>query len=73
MTQNLSSIADVTSDLGSRMRATLDNRKSQLEIDRALRLERVQQKVDDLKSRGLLKKQRCIITTTADFERKYHI
>ena len=72
MTQHSSSTADATFDLGSRMRETLDERRSQLGTDRVARLARVQQQVEKLKKRGLLKKQRCVVVTTSDFEKKFY-
>lgn len=49
-------------------RAVTEIKKS-LDPSRAERLEKVQKKIDDLRSRGVLKKQEYKTFTVADYER----
>lgn len=38
---------------------------------RVAKLQRIQKRIDDLRSRGLLKKHEYVSVSTAEFERKY--
>jgi len=63
--------ADATSDLSDRLKEAVSKSAESIQPERSEKLQRVQKRVDDLKSRGLLKKQEFVRTTTAEFERRY--
>ena len=70
MPSSFSTVA-ATSDISTRLSKEVSRQASRLDLIRANRLREVQEKVADLRSRGLLRRREFIVVTTSDFERRY--
>lgn len=70
MKQDFSYTVDATSELAKQLQKAVDSAEKSIDTCRAKKLQEVQKKVDDLKSRGLLKKQEYVSVSTSDFERR---
>lgn len=68
---NFFSTAAATSEIVGRLKKEVSKQESVLESSRADRLREVQEKVADLRSRGLLRRREFVVVTTSDFERRY--
>ena len=69
MKRDFSYTADATSKVSERLGELMKDQTRRLDSTRIERLERVQKKVDSLNSKGLLRKQKYVSVSTADFER----
>jgi hypothetical protein len=72
MTQEFSYTADAISGVVNKLGSALEKTTKSLETKRAKNLQEIQKRIDDLKSRGLLKKQEYVSFSTSDFERRYY-
>jgi hypothetical protein len=73
MTTNLSYTVAVTSDLAGEVAKAIAEKEQSVDKARWIRLQEIQKRVNDLKSRGLLRKQDYISVSNADFERRYSV
>lgn len=62
---------DATSDISDRVMEEVSRQATRLDPSRAEKLREVQEKVTDLRSRGLLRRREFVVVTTSDFERRY--
>ena len=72
MKQDFSYTVDATSDLMDRLEVALNTAEKSVNNTRAKKLQEIQKRIDDFKSRGLLKKQEYVSVSTSEFERRYY-
>ena len=61
---------DATSKIADRIEEALKNTDESTSVVQKSKLQDIQKRIENLKSRGLLKKQRYVFVTTADFEKR---
>jgi hypothetical protein len=71
MTPSFIFTAGATSDISDRLMKEVSRQESRLDPSRSEKLRRVQERVIDLRSRGLLRRREIVVVTTSDFERCY--
>ena len=71
MPTNFSYTVDASSDIAERVKDAVAHTEQGAHASRIDRLREFQKHVNDLRQRGLLKKQEFVVTTTSDFERRY--
>ena len=71
MRQYSSYTADATSGVVERLGKALDKTEKSVNAGRATKLQGIQKRIENLRSRGLLKKHEYVSVTTAEFERRY--
>ena len=71
MRQDSSYTADVSSEVVERLDHALVNTEKSINAMRATKLQGIQRRIEDLRSRGLLKKHEYVSVSTAEFERRY--
>jgi len=71
MTKDRSSTAAASSSVSTRMKDAVAAKSDRLDRDTLGRLKRIQSRVDELRERGLLKKQAYSSSNSGDFERRY--
>ncbi len=72
MTQGSFYTAGATSEVVDKLGSALDKSAKSISTNRAKKLQEVQKRIDNLKSRGLLKKQEYVSVSTSEFERRYY-
>ncbi|MGI9345861.1 MAG: hypothetical protein ACR2PW_06320 [Gammaproteobacteria bacterium] len=73
MKQKSSYTVAASSDLAKKLKKVIDDSATRsIDTGRAHKLQEVQRKINDLRSRGLLKKQEYFSASTSDFESKYY-
>ena len=72
MTQNFSYTADAIFEVADKLGSTIDKTAKSIAPNRAKKLREIQKRIDDLNSRGLLKKQEYVSISTSEFERRYY-
>jgi hypothetical protein len=73
MKENSFSTVAAISDIAGQVDDILRRSSERLDSDRIERLKKVQAKVEELRSRGLLRPKEFVVITTSDFERKYMV
>jgi hypothetical protein len=71
MTQYSSYTADVTSDVRERLSAASEKAERYIDTKRVKKLQKIQKRIKNLKSRGLLVKQKYRAISAAEFLRRY--
>ena len=71
MTTQASYIVDATSDVTDRLNSAIRDAQQRVGRARLDKLSEVQDKVEDLKRRGLLKRQEYAAAKTADFQKLF--
>lgn len=71
MTTHFSFIAEDTSNVVERVSKIIHETTEALSEDRATRISRLKNQIQDLESRGFLKRQEFKAPTTGDFERRF--
>ncbi|MEK8017683.1 MAG: hypothetical protein VSS75_012495 [Candidatus Parabeggiatoa sp.] len=72
MRQEFSYTADAIYGVADKLGSALDKTTKSIEPNRVKKFQEIQKRIDDLKSRGLLKKQEYVSFSTSDFERRYY-
>ncbi len=72
MTHKISYTVDATSGVVDRLGSTIDKAAKFMNTNRVKKLQEVQKRIDNLRSRGLLNKQEYVSVSTSEFERMHY-